>query len=465
MTFQPERYSDLSAAVCAHAGADLSVAVREDLFEIQRDIGAARKALDVLAAEVAGVIFAQTMADPGPGNIARSSGFRGAKQMIAESLGTSQSAAQQLIDVGVALARADAVVAAPVAPPDAIGEEGGAGAATDEVGGPQPRLLVAEAVRAGTLAVDKAQLVVSTLNALGAGPNVELALLRMAHRLKYYDLKRACERELTIRDSEGLAARDRRLFDQRSLTLFDDATGMTIVQGRLDPASAGHLRAWLDAQVTAMLRAKRLTPGDDRTPAQMRVDALAALAHHGVGCDDPGSGVKTVLVLRTTVDELEKGVGVVTCDSMQTPISVETLRVMAVDAGVLPLVMGGPSVPLDVGRLHRLATWYQRMAVLERDGGCAWCHAPASFGEIHHIKEWGRWGTTDLDNLVALCVSCHHRVHYGGWLIEVEGGSVYFTPPAQIDPSRTRRRGGLADLDLMAELGLDSEADLAAVFA
>ena len=88
-----------------------------------------------------------------------------------------------------------------------------------------------------------------------------------------------------------------------------------------------------------------------------------------------------------------------------------------------------------------------------------------SFCEIHHIKEWGRWGTTDIDNLVALCVSCHHRVHYGGWLIEVEGGSVFFTPPAQIDPSRTRRRGGLANLNLMAELGLESEADLAAVFA
>src|SRR4051812_23642700 len=122
MTFQPERYGELSAAVCAHAGADLSAVGRANLFEIQRDISAARKALDVLAAEVAGVIFQQTMADPGPGNIARSSGFRGAKQMIAESLGTSQAAAQQLIDVGVALARADAVVEAPVESAGAVGE-------------------------------------------------------------------------------------------------------------------------------------------------------------------------------------------------------------------------------------------------------------------------------------------------------------------------------------------------------
>ena len=464
MTFQTQRFGDLSASVCEHNGADLPRVGRERLFEIQAAIGAARKALDVLAAEVAGAIYADTLADPGPSNVARASGFRNAKQMIADSLGTSQSAAQQLIDVGVTLARADAEAASAAASSD-VPVAGPAVAAVPVPGVPLPRLLVAEAVREGTLAVDKAQLVTETLDTLGAGPDVELALLRMAHRLKFYELRRVCAREVRLNDAEGLFERDRRLYGLRSLTLFDDANGMTVVQGLLDPASAGHLRAWLDAQVSAAMRAKRLTPGDERTPAQMRVDALAALAHHGIGCDDPGSGVKTVLMLRTTVKELEQGTGVGTCDSMQTPISVGTLRMMAVDAGVLPAVMGGESVPLDVGRARRLATWYQRMAVLERDGGCAWCHAPASFCDIHHIDEWGRGGSTDIDNLVSVCVSCHHRIHYGGWLIEVEGRSVFFTPPAQIDPSRTRRRGGLANLDLMAELGLESEADLAAVFA
>ena len=288
--FQPP-YARTRARISRALGA-------RDLFEIQRDIGAARKALDVLAAEVAGVIFEDTMADPGPGNIARSSGFRGAKQMIADSLGTSQAAAQQLIDVGVTLARADAVAAAPASRVTPVARLAGAdevAAAVPAPGVPQPRLLVAEAVREGTLAVDKAQLVTSTLDTLGAGPDVELALLRMAHRLKFYDLKRVCDREVTLDDAEGMFERDRRLFGLRSSRCLTMPSGMTVVQGRLDPASAGHLRAWLDAQVSATMRAKRLTPGDDRTPAQMRVDALAALAHHGMGCDDPGSGVKTVL--------------------------------------------------------------------------------------------------------------------------------------------------------------------------
>jgi hypothetical protein len=88
--------------------------------------------------------------------------------------------------------------------------------------------------------------------------------------------------------------------------------------------------------------------------------------------------------------------------------------------------------------------------VLERDGGCAWCHARASFCDVHHIEGWAVGGNTDLKNLVALCVSCHHRVHYGGWLIEADEAGVWFTPPAAVDPERQRRRGGLADLALAA---------------
>jgi hypothetical protein len=100
--------------------------------------------------------------------------------------------------------------------------------------------------------------------------------------------------------------------------------------------------------------------------------------------------------------------------------------------------------------VKRLATPYQRAAVLERDGGCAWCHAPASFCDVHHITSWEFGGTTDLENLVAVCVSCHHQIHFGGWVIEVDKGVVWFTPPASIDPERKKRKGGLADLVLAA---------------
>ncbi|MEM7337426.1 MAG: HNH endonuclease signature motif containing protein [Actinomycetota bacterium] len=38
---------------------------------------------------------------------------------------------------------------------------------------------------------------------------------------------------------------------------------------------------------------------------------------------------------------------------------------------------------------------------------------------IHHVWPWSRGGTTDLSNLVPLCRQHHHRVHEGGWRMEL----------------------------------------------
>jgi len=90
----------------------------------------------------------------------------------------------------------------------------------------------------------------------------------------------------------------------------------------------------------------------------------------------------------------------------------------------------------------------QRLALVERDGGCAKCHAPPEHCEAHHIRWWEHGGRTDLANGVMLCTRCHHDVHRQGWEILVRGGSVDFIPPPQIDPMRRARPGGLAAIDV-----------------
>ena len=457
MPFSTHRYRQASAGVCGHEGADLGAFDAARLVQVQRDIGEARRALDVLAAQVAGEIQSRAEADPGPGGIARRVGYRNAKQFIADTLGASAGEAARLTNVGKALAIADAAASH-------RGDGGTAGGGLADAGladagavgqgalptAPRGWTHVAAAVREGSLTVEKAEILTTTLDRLSAGEEAERQFVALARRLRPYDLRRVCAREVVLGDPDSAEAKERRLYLQRELTLTERMDGMTVVQGLLDPASAGHLRAWLDAQVRAGFQAQREAPGADRTAEQMRVDALATLAHHAMGCTEPGSGVKTTLVVRTTVEELKAGLGTATCDSLATPISVGTLRLMAVDAQVLPMVMGGKSVPLDVGYTQRCATPYQRLAVAERDGGCARCHAPVSFCDVHHILSWQFAGKTDLDNLVMLCVSCHHSVHFGGWRIEVDDDVVWFTPPEQIDPERKRRKGGLADLALAA---------------
>ncbi len=58
------------------------------------------------------------------------------------------------------------------------------------------------------------------------------------------------------------------------------------------------------------------------------------------------------------------------------------------DAGIVPAVLGDEGEVLDLGRNVRLFTRAQRIALLERDGGCSQIHAPPEHCEAHHIRWW-----------------------------------------------------------------------------
>ncbi len=66
----------------------------------------------------------------------------------------------------------------------------------------------------------------------------------------------------------------------------------------------------------------------------------------------------------------------------------------------MPMVLGSDSMPLDVGRQHRLATAAIRDALAQRDQGCAFpgCDRPPRYCQAHHIREWLDWGETKVDS-------------------------------------------------------------------
>lgn len=324
---------------------------------------------------------------------------------------------------------------------------------------PRAHRHVAAAVRAGVLGIEAAQIITRTLEAIDADApesgdldELERRLVERAQRLSLPDLRRMCRRQEAFRSPRDVERKERLQRSQRYLAFSEDATGMVSMHAKMDPATAAPIRAWLDAQVRAALHRRRDEPGEDpRDPGQMRIDALATLASHGLDCDQPTSGVKTTVVVHATAEDLARGEGLADCESLSDPISIATLRRMAVDAEIVPAVMGGTSLPLDLGRSERLFSRAQRIALAVRDGGCAWCHAPASWCEAHHIDWWGRdHGPTDLRNGVLLCVSCHHRVHDGGWELTVIDDDVWFTPPRGIDPEQRPRIGGRAHLDTIS---------------
>jgi 5-methylcytosine-specific restriction protein A len=123
-------------------------------------------------------------------------------------------------------------------------------------------------------------------------------------------------------------------------------------------------------------------------------------------------------------------------------LSAGQLRRMLCDAKITPVVLGGDSQPLDVGREKRTATLAQRKAVAARDGGCAHpgCDRPAHRCQIHHVQSWLDGGDTNIDNLAMLCVQHHAMVHQSDWVIRMNRGHPEFIPPKWLDPSQTPRR-------------------------
>jgi hypothetical protein len=84
---------------------------------------------------------------------------------------------------------------------------------------------------------------------------------------------------------------------------------------------------------------------------------------------------------------------------------------------------------LNVGRSHRAATLKQRRAIIARQGGeCATPGCRHTHLEIHHSVWWSRGGSTDLDQMVGLCVRCHHLLHRGLLHVTADGrGGFSFT--------------------------------------
>ena len=124
------------------------------------------------------------------------------------------------------------------------------------------------------------------------------------------------------------------------------------------------------------------------------------------------------------------------------PVTPATIRKIACDADIIPVVLGSEGRILDIGRASRVFPPHIRKAIMARDQGCAFpdCTIPAPWCEAHHITYWSRGGTTSTGNGVLLCSHHHHLIHKEHWTIEVTNEIPWFKPPPELDPHRKPRR-------------------------
>lgn len=432
-------------AAWADAG-DATEMSRTQLLAVNEAIGALHRHADALHAEAAAAISHESRAELGPDSLAKQQGFRNPTQLIAATSGVSGADAARIVTVGEATARRTNLVGETL---------------------PARYPAVREALSAGRITAQVAALIVGMLDRVRVRVSGEVLsegeqlLAGKAPGLALDDVRKLLVRVEAWIDPDGVAPREEDHRARRSLTMFE-RDGDLHLNGVFDAESAAPIKAALRGYVTAAFQARQdavepAAPDADRRPVPvLQADTLSILCAHALSCDNGGVPLAgATVVVRVTLEDLMGGSGSATVDGTDQPISIGAARRLAASGGVIPCVLGEDSEILDWGREKRFFTRAQKLALAERDGGCAMCGLPPEMTKAHHIRWWTRdTGPTDLDNGILLCESCHHRIHDNGWDIRITGTGVtarpWFIPPPNVDPQQIPRLGGRARYDVAA---------------
>ncbi len=197
-------------------------------------------------------------------------------------------------------------------------------------------------------------------------------------------------------------------------------TGMYWLRADFDPESGARLFRAIDAETAVLAKRSDTATTPDRSKLAAR--ALVDLATSSSRTTRPGRVELLALVdFETLVSGLRDDSVCEFGDGTDIPVA--AMRRLACDAHILPVVLGGDGVVLDVGRSRRLATDDQRRALraMYRRCGVGTCDVPFDRCEIHHVDEWdAHRGDTDLNRLIPTCSRHHHLVHEGGWQLELD---------------------------------------------
>jgi hypothetical protein len=198
---------------------------------------------------------------------------------------------------------------------------------------------------------------------------------------------------------------------------MDTASGMGRIWGELDPDLYHRFGSVLDAAVRSQVAAGVAHPNLDWLTAHTLVDLLEGRISSPAG---GGATISVIIDDRTLRDGLHEHS---VCEHVDgTAIDVATVRQMACSAGILPVVLSGRSLPLDVGRGRRLATTEQRHALATVYATCAVDRCGVAFDDchVHHLDPWENGGATDLANLLPVCSHHHSRLHQEGWELSLD---------------------------------------------
>lgn len=241
---------------------------------------------------------------------------------------------------------------------------------------------------------------------------------------------RAIKHEVARIHNDGGAAKLER--QRRDLLLrhwVDRDSGMVHLHGRLDPESGLRIIGRIEQVAEQLFHGAmpETCPTDDRKHGHLGALALIALVdgsalvnNVSLSSHNSRAEVSVVIDYETLVNGLHERS--VMHAGFETELPLETIRRMACEAEIIPVVLGKNGVVLDVGRGSRLASRHQRLALGAMYTHCAIpnCHVSINRCQPHHIRYWRNDGRTDMNNLVPLCSTHHRNVHESRWTLVLD---------------------------------------------
>ncbi|MBA3801657.1 MAG: DUF222 domain-containing protein [Acidimicrobiia bacterium] len=248
-------------------------------------------------------------------------------------------------------------------------------------------------------------------------------LVAAARRQSLADFRRTLASVIDEIDAAHGAGDVERLRRQRSLRRWWDRDGLRHWHLAVDPEAGARLDGALDAQIEALFHRDRDANGGEvrRSSEQLACDALGDLVAGGHAAKRPG---RAEIIVHVDHDTLRDGLHSrsIHHDNNGQPLTPAAIRRLACDAGIIPVLLGGDTIPLDVGRESRTATPDQRRALAAVYDDCAitGCGVPYAHCQVHHTVEWNDHGFTDLEVLVPICGKHHHLVHDHHWRMSLD---------------------------------------------
>jgi hypothetical protein len=242
---------------------------------------------------------------------------------------------------------------------------------------------------------------------------------------------------------------------RRGLTLGNQqADGVSQLRGWLTPEA----RATVEAVLAKLAAPGMCNPNDDtpcvdgspseedierdnRSAGQRNHDGLLAGLRALLASGKLGqhNGLPASIIVTTTLSELEAAAGKgLTGGGTILPMS-DVIRLARHARHYLAIFDTGKALALY--HTKRLASPAQRIVLYAKDRGCSapGCDVKGYYCEVHHVTEYAKCRTTDVNQLTFGCGSQHRIVQPGGWRTRKNThGDTEWIPPPHLDRGQPR---------------------------